>query len=823
MSVKRPHVAQISVLIVLLLTLFPSFLRADERVDPIEGTSDSASEYSLLSNGTPGMAIVITQEQIQSRGYRSVYEILRDLPGFTTRGAFGESPVILSMDGDKSQGNEKFLLFIDGVLEQDLWRRSIWLSHQYSVHFIKNITVFYGPAATRFGANAMSGIIFIDTKKAEDLGEGHGDISLTKDIRTGMWALDLMFGHSYNRRTSPHLAKNLFSWYLRGRLYLSDDRNSKYNERWNPTNVAVTRFFNERVNEYCDDYKQAYGIKTSGCNQKVVQEAITRYRSKMIDEYVRDLANSGLYANPSYRNRNQSVNGELGLRFDNWFLRFFIWSMATGSDLRYPAYNTQTNHLWTVRNLSLSLHHLKSEIWSSGVGEKAQVIYFNLNMTYQRHEVPGSSLRVRFAPHKRVFFDRICRDPTDQHDIPCTWKEYYWTPTYYYVVSSSFRAEPKLDFRLLEGKLQFSLGVNTGIAFIQGHYSTSNRPEPQHYADNSNEERGAGNQYEHTYLSIFLQGDFAFTSWLSASFGLRSDWELVRGELEIVPNCERSITPCYRFSAPLVGRGSLIMTMGKIQARLSYGYAFLSPSNWQLFGGNLEDSLDARDLLPQDKHSVELNVFANIASKFFFTVSVFHHWLNNVNAIVVLPYKQNRGQTFNIGNQMTLGSRFYSVLRAVPWMDVIANFAFLYPRLDVIKDNNDAPIHLEDVPLLQANLGFDLRSDYYDRSHFFGSLRLNLQTSRTNIGFNQLENGQIEVVKGSTVKTYVILHLSAGYLWRPPEKFPFLKLLVFSATAENLLNTEYYDLGIRSGREPNFSSIVPQPGFNAYFKLSAEF
>lgn len=813
----------LALLVLGLLLSFPLPANADERVNPIEGTIDTGSAYPLLTNEIPGMVIVLTHQQIQARGYRSVYEILRDLPGFSTRGGFGQGWVNLIMDGEQSQNNEKFMLFVDGVLEQDLWRRSIWLSYQYSTYFIKNITVFYGPAATRFGANAVSGVVFIDTKKAEDLADGYGDLSFTKDIRTNMWALDLMLGHSYNKRSNKNLAKNLFSWYVRGRLYLSDARDDGANQRWSLDNPDIRGFLDQRAAQYRLDYQRAF----PSSEQNKIDQEVANYRKRLDSAFRDDPANSGLYANPTYSDRNQTFVGEAGLRFDNWFLRFFLWSMDTGEGLRYPAYLRQANTTWTVRNLAVSLHHLKSELWSSGVGEKAQVIYLNLNLIYRRHEIPTSSSRVFFDGQQRVFVnpEKPCTDPTGNNQIPCTWTEFAWQPRYHYVISQSFQAQPKLDFQLLNSRLRMSVGFDTAIEHIQGAYVISDRPDPDRFAAAVPTSTGAGNHFEHIRFSAFLQADVNIVNWLSASVGVRSDWDWARGDLDIVPNCYRPLSPCYRFSAPLVGRASLIGKFGEsLQARLSYGYAFLSPSNWQLYGSNVARALDARDLLPQDKHSVELNVYAGLFSKWYFTVSVFHHWLNNVDALIFVPFRQNEVRNINIGNQMTLGGRLYTVLKLVPWMDISAALAVLFPRLDVqgLRSGAENPILLQDIPLLQGSLIFDFRSHSHDLSHFFGSIRLNVQSTRQNTGFDQAENGEITVQRGPQIDPYFVLHLSAGYLWRPPENWP-IKKLSLSATAENILNWNYNDIGYRSAREPNFSSLVPMPGINGFFNLSVGF
>lgn len=837
---------------------------ADDRVNPIEDSVESGTN-ALLSNETPGMVIVLTYQQIRARGYRSVYEILRDLPGVYTRGGYGEGFVNLTFDGDLSQNNQNFLLFVDGVRQQDLWRRSNWLSFQYSTYFIKNITVFYGPAATRFGANAASAVIYIDTFKPEDLQEGYGDVSLSKDIRNNAWSLDVMLGHSYTKRSNPKLALSLFSWYMRGRLYYSEDRNPEVNELSKPTNWSNPNdprferyapllresksFLDNALSRYRSDIFNSYPGAFSSVEDPNLDRFVSQYRQSLLNAYLRDPANSGLFANPTYNNQNLSFSGEAGFRFDNWFLQLKVWSTGAGSGLQYLPHYVQSSQWW-VRQFSLSLNHLKSEIWSSGVGEKAQVIYFNLSIVFQRHEVPGHSLTLNFAPRPRQLTDPVvirgvayqprCTDiPGGSNQIPCVYQDYSWRPTYTYVVSNSFRAQPKLDFRLLNGHLMLSAGVNAGVGFIQGPAVTANRPNPEDIAD-PNTERGAGNQYEHIYLTGFVQSEMKFTSFLYANLGIRSDWELVRGKLEEVQNCERSLIPCYRFSAPLLGRASILTKFweGKLQTRLSYNYAFITPSNWELFGGAAGDSLfessrgalnralDARTLLPQDKHSVEFNIYANVASRFYFTLSVFHHWLNNVPGVVNLTFRQNQTRYLSLGNQTTWGGRFHAIVKLFSWMSVTANVSLVYPRLWA---NNlfvpaQNPIQLREFPLFQGNLIVDFRSHPYDLSHFFGSIRANFISGRRTTTFEQLQNGTLQLAaKQAETGFAAVLHLSAGYLWRPPDTWKFPRFISASATVENLINTPYNDLGILTALGPVYSPIVPQSGINAFFRLSMGF
>ncbi len=836
---------------------------ADDRVNPIEDPIETGSDYPILTNETPGMVIVLTYEQIQARGYRSVYEILRDLPGFSSRGGFTQGFTRVTVDGELSRNNEKFLLFIDGILEQDLWKKTVWLSFQYSIYFIKNITVFYGPAATRFGSNAMSAVIFIDTKKAEDLLDSYVDLHFTKDIRNNTWIADLMIGHSYTKRTYPKLAKNLFSWYVRGRFFFSDEYNSDYNKLYNPSNWnnppkgsplyplynESKRFIENVVQQYRQDLYRAYRKAFSGPNDPNLNRLVERYRQSILNSYLNDPQNSGLYSKPMFRDRNISFSSELGLRLDNWFFRFYLWSTSAGEGLRYLPHFYQTKSHWWIRNLSISLHHLKSELWSSGVGEKAQVIYFNFNVVYRRHEVPGTSHNLNFLPQVRQFktplklngkeFQPFCTDiPNGKNPVPCIWKDYSWETIYYYLLSNSINVEPKLDFRLLEGRLGLSIGFNVGFSSIQGEPITAPREDPQ-LNQTSDSNSPAANQYEHLYISGFIQGELSIIPQLSASFGLRSDWDLVRGKLEIIPNCERNAFPCYRFSAPLIGRASLIGKFldNKLQVRISYGYSFLSPSNQELFGSKsgesrflssrsaIDRALDARSLLPQDKHYLELNSYAAIISKIFISGSIFYYWLNNVSALVPLSYRPFEMRLLNIGNQTTFGLRLYSIVRVLSFMDISFNTSLTFPTLHVLQYHRaENSIPLRDTPLFQGNIIADFRSASREESHFYGSIRVNLVSGRKATTFIQRPDGKLELAEyAPETNFYVLIHLSGGYFWIPPESWSFPKKVSISLTVENLLNTGYFDLGIETALGPFYSPLVPQPGINAYFSLSTAF
>lgn len=125
----------------------------------------SASKFSQGSGDAPATVVVITQDQIRQRGYRSLHDVLKDLPDFkadtrsdvewyndyTVRGVPGHDKFVILMDGQKISGptNERLPIM-----------------ENFPVNFVSQIEVVYGPASALYGADAVSGVINLITAPA---------------------------------------------------------------------------------------------------------------------------------------------------------------------------------------------------------------------------------------------------------------------------------------------------------------------------------------------------------------------------------------------------------------------------------------------------------------------------------------------------------------------------------------------------------------------------------------------------------------------------------------------------------------------------------
>ncbi|MGX5200551.1 TonB-dependent receptor plug domain-containing protein [Aliikangiella sp. IMCC44632] len=113
---------------------------------------------------------VITKEMISSRGYRNIIEMLEDLPGFDFSmyedggGEYSGHFLNRGIGGDN--GNTRLLVMIDGLVQNHIsYNWSQGLTDEQILADIERIEVVQGPGSSLYGANAVSGIVHIITKK----------------------------------------------------------------------------------------------------------------------------------------------------------------------------------------------------------------------------------------------------------------------------------------------------------------------------------------------------------------------------------------------------------------------------------------------------------------------------------------------------------------------------------------------------------------------------------------------------------------------------------------------------------------------------------
>lgn len=144
----------------------------------LEGVVISATKTPTASSALTQSVTVITSEELRARGIGTVAEALRGLPGvaIASNGSYG-SLTSLFLRGGESRYT-KFL--IDGVPVNAVGGY-FDLSH-LTTDNIERIEVVRGPASAVHGADAVSGLVQIFTRK------GSGPARATADVRAGTYS-----------------------------------------------------------------------------------------------------------------------------------------------------------------------------------------------------------------------------------------------------------------------------------------------------------------------------------------------------------------------------------------------------------------------------------------------------------------------------------------------------------------------------------------------------------------------------------------------------------------------------------------------------------
>lgn len=125
-------------------------------------TVTSVSKFEETLDEAPASIYVVTAKEIENRGYLDIEQVFHDLPGFSVSKSNGPAYSLIYSRGYRSTLNDKFLLLIDGIEENDLNSDNAIINRQIPLSNIKQIEVIYGPSSTMYGANAFSAVININ-------------------------------------------------------------------------------------------------------------------------------------------------------------------------------------------------------------------------------------------------------------------------------------------------------------------------------------------------------------------------------------------------------------------------------------------------------------------------------------------------------------------------------------------------------------------------------------------------------------------------------------------------------------------------------------
>lgn len=300
-----------------------------------------------LSKSNASM-VVITGEEIERNHYRSLYEILANVPGFNT--SLYSNGIGYEVSGETApalRGSDKVVVLVDGV------RQNIGTSYKanaidYNMNDIERVEVMRGSASVLYGADAVGGVINIITKR-------YGKITSPAEESRIKYTTGNNGYNVYNLETTGTDGKQSY-WSINGEKKYSGDFTDG-NGRTNPQNLDA---YNVNLK---------YGYKANKNTDVIIK--YQRFRQDM--DYARIYGDNVFpwtgYLNLSaltyivdYRNDDQTESNQFSAYhgiLDSWRTGRYISGWKSASDHTKGYTYASTNELVNYSAWNLSDRYYK--------------------------------------------------------------------------------------------------------------------------------------------------------------------------------------------------------------------------------------------------------------------------------------------------------------------------------------------------------------------------------------------------------------------------------------------------------------------------------
>lgn len=170
--------------------------------EELMNTTVTASRYAQDIIDAPALVTIISDQDIQEMGARTIMDVLVKVPGFNHLQDINEH--VLSVRGVYASTNHKFLFLRDGHrLNEPMWEAADY-AYSISLASIKKIEIMRGPGSSLYGNSAFTAVINIITKDAEEI-DGYyleGNVG-----NYGQRSLEGLFGKKWNQSSLLFFAK----------------------------------------------------------------------------------------------------------------------------------------------------------------------------------------------------------------------------------------------------------------------------------------------------------------------------------------------------------------------------------------------------------------------------------------------------------------------------------------------------------------------------------------------------------------------------------------------------------------------------------------
>ncbi|MBZ5553241.1 MAG: TonB-dependent receptor [Acidobacteriia bacterium] len=173
-----------------------------------------ASKYQQKVTEAPASVSIVTADEIQKYGYRTLADVLRSVRGFYISYDRNYSYVGVRGFGRPGDYNSRILLLVDGHRLNDAIYDGALIGSEFpiDVDLIERVEIIRGPSSSLYGTSAFFGVVNVITKRGKDLkapevstevgsyGTYKGRVSYGERFKNG---LDMLFSTSYLNSHGP--------------------------------------------------------------------------------------------------------------------------------------------------------------------------------------------------------------------------------------------------------------------------------------------------------------------------------------------------------------------------------------------------------------------------------------------------------------------------------------------------------------------------------------------------------------------------------------------------------------------------------------------
>jgi outer membrane receptor for ferrienterochelin and colicin len=316
-------------------------------------TVTTVSRKSEKANDAPATVIVITANDIRLRGYGTLVDVLRDLPGMETiEYYFSEFGTQVPVRG--INGNNKIVVLVNGVRVNPPGGENFPFRSDFSVRNAERIEVVYGPGSTLYGQDAISAVINVITKEPGETLSGEVGVDGGLHSERDGWAtfggpLDpagkiRLSGHvSYHDSDLTELDQEYSSWWesYREKALLHGSGASPDRQDYGLNAFARLEAYDYSLQVWYRDSKR--NSSEGGYPPAYVKEAVWEDRSTVIEgKNSRDLTADVKLDSAVTYNRYE-IDPDTRYVFDvpgltnQWFLNDYKYGMGEGYTLEETA------------------------------------------------------------------------------------------------------------------------------------------------------------------------------------------------------------------------------------------------------------------------------------------------------------------------------------------------------------------------------------------------------------------------------------------------------------------------------------------------------